>query len=298
MAMGQNPVPPVNIPIPTKIGSIMGGEFTYQPKRDPIASDPISKQAACKSRSSQLSTCRRGGDRVENWRMASVCMAVVVKKKKYPKWLALVNGKDSNLRCPGGLILSHTHMGLSLQMREPHNKCCLPHEAHKGRLDSELHHQEGWCLERRRNAKGCWGSSPENPPTQGSDISGFRAFKISAVLASGRQKTLSQREGLLKVGEYSTKTTIEVLLNQPQGLRKTAMSEQTGLAQTGRLISTGHILPDLLGALCAIHAPLMCLVCKSANRGGPQTLTTALLESHQMFCSRTGSPGEKNRRCL
>ena len=31
MAMVQNPVPPVNIPIPTKIGSKMGGEFTYQP---------------------------------------------------------------------------------------------------------------------------------------------------------------------------------------------------------------------------------------------------------------------------
>ena len=29
MAMGQNHVPPVNIPIPTKIGSKMGGEFTY-----------------------------------------------------------------------------------------------------------------------------------------------------------------------------------------------------------------------------------------------------------------------------
>ena len=32
MAMGQNPIPPVNIPNPTKIGSKMGGEFTYQPK--------------------------------------------------------------------------------------------------------------------------------------------------------------------------------------------------------------------------------------------------------------------------
>ena len=30
MAMGQHPVPPVNIPTPTKIGSEMGGEFTYQ----------------------------------------------------------------------------------------------------------------------------------------------------------------------------------------------------------------------------------------------------------------------------
>ena len=36
MVMGQKqPVPPVNIPIPTKIGSNMGGELTYQPKWDP-----------------------------------------------------------------------------------------------------------------------------------------------------------------------------------------------------------------------------------------------------------------------
>ena len=32
LAMGQKPVPPVNIPLPTNIGSTMGGEFTYQPK--------------------------------------------------------------------------------------------------------------------------------------------------------------------------------------------------------------------------------------------------------------------------
>ena len=37
--MGQQPVLPVNIPIPTKIGSKMGGEFTYQPKWDPIVFD-------------------------------------------------------------------------------------------------------------------------------------------------------------------------------------------------------------------------------------------------------------------
>ena len=35
MAMGQKPVPPVNIPIPTKIGPKMGGEFTY-PKLLPL----------------------------------------------------------------------------------------------------------------------------------------------------------------------------------------------------------------------------------------------------------------------
>ena len=29
MAVGQKTVPPVNIPIPTKIASKMGGEFTY-----------------------------------------------------------------------------------------------------------------------------------------------------------------------------------------------------------------------------------------------------------------------------
>ena len=32
LAVGQNPVPSANIPIPTQIGSKMGGEFTYQPK--------------------------------------------------------------------------------------------------------------------------------------------------------------------------------------------------------------------------------------------------------------------------
>ena len=36
MAIGQNPVPPVNIPIFTLVGSKMGGEFTYQPKWDPM----------------------------------------------------------------------------------------------------------------------------------------------------------------------------------------------------------------------------------------------------------------------
>ena len=40
MATGQKPVPPVNIPIPTKIGPKIGGEFTYQPKWDPIGCDP------------------------------------------------------------------------------------------------------------------------------------------------------------------------------------------------------------------------------------------------------------------
>ena len=37
MAMGQNPVPPVNIPFPTKIGSKMGGAA---PKWDTIDFDP------------------------------------------------------------------------------------------------------------------------------------------------------------------------------------------------------------------------------------------------------------------
>ena len=40
LAMGQSPVPPpVNIPISTKIGSEMGGEFTY-PKWDPLGFEP------------------------------------------------------------------------------------------------------------------------------------------------------------------------------------------------------------------------------------------------------------------
>ena len=38
MAMGQKLVPPVNIPIPTKIGSNMGGAPT--PKWNPIDFDP------------------------------------------------------------------------------------------------------------------------------------------------------------------------------------------------------------------------------------------------------------------
>ena len=38
MAVGQNPVYPVNIPIPTKIGSKMAGAPT--PKWDPIGFDP------------------------------------------------------------------------------------------------------------------------------------------------------------------------------------------------------------------------------------------------------------------
>ena len=38
-AMGQNPVPPVNIPMPTKIGSKMGGA-PKPPKWDPIGVEP------------------------------------------------------------------------------------------------------------------------------------------------------------------------------------------------------------------------------------------------------------------
>ena len=36
LAMGQNPVTPVNIPILTKIGSKMGGEFTYPQNGIPL----------------------------------------------------------------------------------------------------------------------------------------------------------------------------------------------------------------------------------------------------------------------
>ena len=45
MAMGQNPVPPVNIPIPTKIGSKMSGAPT--PKWGPIGIDPQPNELAC-----------------------------------------------------------------------------------------------------------------------------------------------------------------------------------------------------------------------------------------------------------
>ena len=41
--MGQNPVPPVNIPIPTKIGPKMGGAPT--PKWDPIGFDNHSRMS-------------------------------------------------------------------------------------------------------------------------------------------------------------------------------------------------------------------------------------------------------------
>ena len=40
LAMGQNPVPPVNIPISTKIGSKMGGAPAPTPKWDPMGFDP------------------------------------------------------------------------------------------------------------------------------------------------------------------------------------------------------------------------------------------------------------------
>ena len=45
--MGQKPVPSVNIPVPTCIGSKMGGEFTYQPKWDPMSFDNHSHFGPC-----------------------------------------------------------------------------------------------------------------------------------------------------------------------------------------------------------------------------------------------------------
>ena len=55
MAMGQNPAPPVNIPIPTKIGSKMGGEFTYPNNGIPLvlthgqmAMDQVATLESCK----------------------------------------------------------------------------------------------------------------------------------------------------------------------------------------------------------------------------------------------------------
>ena len=57
LAMGQNPVPPVNIPIPTKIGSKMGGEFTY-PKMVPLVL--IHSQQDQKLRRSIRAGCSRG----------------------------------------------------------------------------------------------------------------------------------------------------------------------------------------------------------------------------------------------
>ena len=106
MAMGQNPVPPVNIPIPTKIGSKMGGEFTY-PKTLPLVlthshmadsqldvprSLAAATAPACRDRWAELRT-----------RYSWICSPAAPKKwvllkKPVPKWVALASGNvDQNL---------------------------------------------------------------------------------------------------------------------------------------------------------------------------------------------------------
>ena len=77
MAMGQNPVPPVNIPIPTKIGSKTGGEFTYQPKWDPktvLTTTPMSSQPqlASSSFSKSRSTTSRSMFQPRRWPQATL----------------------------------------------------------------------------------------------------------------------------------------------------------------------------------------------------------------------------------
>ena len=61
MAMRQNPVPPVNIPIPTKISSKLGGEFTYQPKWDPktVLTTTATSSPARLSLAPVVSACRK-----------------------------------------------------------------------------------------------------------------------------------------------------------------------------------------------------------------------------------------------
>ena len=64
VAMGQNPVTPVNIPIPTKIGSKMG-ELTYQPKKDPIGFDNHSHASRWEGTSSLCSSLSSRAPRLE-----------------------------------------------------------------------------------------------------------------------------------------------------------------------------------------------------------------------------------------
>ena len=74
--MGQNPVPPVNIPIPTKIGSKMGGAPTNQNGTPLVLTGQI------------------------------ICLWV---KTRYQNGTLVSGNMDQNLRSPGGLLLTHTH---------------------------------------------------------------------------------------------------------------------------------------------------------------------------------------------
>ena len=77
MGGAPNPVPPVNIPIPTKIGSKMGGEFTYQPKWNPIGFDDHCQPSQRLGESDVLRrVVRRSPNFVDLRRraMAGVCM--------------------------------------------------------------------------------------------------------------------------------------------------------------------------------------------------------------------------------
>ena len=86
--MGQNSVPPVHVPIPTKIGSKMGGEFTYQPKWDPISGDPQSPF----------------------WKHVAVAKWTLWVKNGYPFWNPNKWNQGLNLRSPAALTLTHTHV--------------------------------------------------------------------------------------------------------------------------------------------------------------------------------------------
>ena len=51
-----------------------------------------------------------------------------VKNRETPNWVTLANGMDYNLRCPGALILTHTHLFLHTKVFRPiydHLSCGL-----------------------------------------------------------------------------------------------------------------------------------------------------------------------------
>ena len=100
-AMGQKPVPPANIPIPTKIGS-MGGEFTNPPKWDPKTVLSHSQTAIAR----------------KNWLDGTMDQTPGQKGWCLKRTMCEENG-ESNLRkvqahCGIPLVLTHSHINLLL----------------------------------------------------------------------------------------------------------------------------------------------------------------------------------------
>ena len=93
MAVGQNPVPTVNISIPTKIGSKIGGAPTKvgsqngfdhsQTKRDGPKRGALGPSATASARLRCSSTARLS---------ASALSSNGAQKREAPKWVALANG--------------------------------------------------------------------------------------------------------------------------------------------------------------------------------------------------------------